>query len=1275
MYMLEKTAGTPLAVGFYILVVIIGSNFLVNLFLAVLFDAFSAQQEKQLEAEEALAAREAEIESENMSHLSGSSGGSLNSRRSLRRSSTSGIAVSGSKARLYREGERIVYGLIVLNTVTMCASYYGEPEAYHQLEKLLNVVFTAAFLLEMICKLCAFGCSGYFGSGWNRFDFFVTWCSVIDLGMEQLGRDTDFLRALRVARVMRLLRLSRKMRRFEDTATKVASLVTNLSCILILIMVVFAMLGMELFGGRMGAPPPRAHFDDFSSALITVFTITSGEDWNAVFASSLENGAVWSLAASYFIPLFLIDNYVLVNLFVAIICWGWESAGTQDEVVGFTATVGGSLESFTHDAEGAYKSVVARVAGVRESSVKLIATKASKEHYRMEVAIQPPPPITCDDVLSTLINPDVVKELREKAMKCGIKVEGMGDVEIKLKDEDEVETDLAMNARRLERAHTEKEDHARALRAEHALLKQTIMQLGKAKRLGLTEADSASLNEQLEQPLSDFLAASQVTMNQSLLVVAENVAGLTLGFATLVSGLRQLLMQLGMPELAAGSDAAAWPSEATLLLLEYIDSEHAMNSEWPQEHLRHSVRREEAMEKAAAEHEKMLAANPPQARPTKGGKKDDKRRGSVSAPPSRPRIPPLEPLVKLVGGRRLLEELELLLKEYSMCLLAEPFASNPNLMADLADLRGSARHYRLSKGPRGTQGGCLVCLGDCWGAFCSGAMPVKSEDDVLGALALPLGKVSDVKWLRMCREVVASPWFEGLIQFCIVCSSAALMFDMPNIPPDGELKHILHNLDVTFTTIFVAEMSLKLYAFGAFVFPDGYFRSAWNQLDATIVTTSVLSLALKDVEGLSALRAMRALRALRPLRMIQRNPGLKKVVNSLFRSIPQVGDVAWVCLLVLIVYGLFGMQFLSGHMASCNDESIQLMEDCTGTFTLDGVKLERWWGNDDIGNFDNIMYAMLTLFEMATLEMWPDMLWRAMDTDPSGPGRGLHLNANKAMMAPFIISWIVVSAFFLLNLFVGVVLENFNAIRKKEDGSGFMDEDQREWARAMHNILLSKTTSKPESPSGKHFFAKLRRKCFNIVAGDPKKTVTFEKSVAMLVLLNVLSMAVTWYNQPEWVDVFQEVVDDFFTTAFLIEMVLKVMGLGPSQYANDPWNLLDGFLVSASIAEKLLMWIVHSGLPVSPTFLRMLRFFRVARLLKLVRVNPGIKRLLSTVVVSAPSLLNVGLLLIIIMYIYAILGVEFFHKIAHSNFINADANFETFQRSMLTLARCITGES
>ena len=80
--------------------------------------------------------------------------------------------------------------------------------------------------------------------------------------------------------------------------------------------------------------------------------------------------------------------------------------------------------------------------------------------------------------------------------------------------------------------------------------------------------------------------------------------------------------------------------------------------------------------------------------------------------------------------------------------------------------------------------------------------------------------------------------------------------------------------------------------------------------------------------------------------------------------------------------------------------------------------------------------ACLTLFEMSTLEMWPDLMFRAMDTDPNAQGMP-RWGANP-WMAVYIIGWIVLSAFFLLNLFVGVVLENFNAIRQKEDGSGLM---------------------------------------------------------------------------------------------------------------------------------------------------------------------------------------------------------------------------------------------
>merc|ERR1719311_936415 len=75
-------------------------------------------------------------------------------------------------------------------------------------------------------------------------------------------------------------------------------------------------------------------------------------------------------------------------------------------------------------------------------------------------------------------------------------------------------------------------------------------------------------------------------------------------------------------------------------------------------------------------------------------------------------------------------------------------------------------------------------------------------------------------------------------------------------------------------------------------------------------------------------------------------------------------------------------------MGECNDKSIEDKIDCVGTFTNDeGATLKRWWGNDDIGNFDNIGAATLTLFEMSTLEMWPDLMFRAMDSNPEEKGR------------------------------------------------------------------------------------------------------------------------------------------------------------------------------------------------------------------------------------------------------------------------------------------------
>lgn len=83
-----------------------------------------------------------------------------------------------------------------------------------------NIIFCLAFAVEVVAKVWTFGFKGYFQSGWNTFDFLVTQASLLDLILDMMGHDTDFLRALRVARVLRLLKLNTNMQRFEKTLTR-----------------------------------------------------------------------------------------------------------------------------------------------------------------------------------------------------------------------------------------------------------------------------------------------------------------------------------------------------------------------------------------------------------------------------------------------------------------------------------------------------------------------------------------------------------------------------------------------------------------------------------------------------------------------------------------------------------------------------------------------------------------------------------------------------------------------------------------------------------------------------------------------------------------------------------------------------------------------------------------------------------------------------------------------------------------------------------------------
>ena len=135
----------------------------------------------------------------------------------------------------------------------------------------------------------------------------------------------------------------------------------------------------------------------------------------------------------------------------------------------------------------------------------------------------------------------------------------------------------------------------------------------------------------------------------------------------------------------------------------------------------------------------------------------------------------------------------------------------------------------------------------------------------------------------------------------------------------------------------------------------------------------------------------------------------------------------------------------------------------------------------------------------------------------------------------------------------------------------------------------------------------------------------------------------------------------------LSECLVKIVGLR-FQYFTVGWNIFDFVLVIASIIG-IVMEDMMQDFPVSPTLLRVVRVFRIGRILRLIKAAKGIRKLLFALIVSLPALFNIGALLALITFIYAIIGMTLFGHVKHQGALNDQVNFETFGRSMQLLFR------
>ena len=564
----------------------------------------------------------------------------------------------------------------------------------------------------------------------------------------------------------------------------------------------------------------------------------------------------------------------------------------------------------------------------------------------------------------------------------------------------------------------------------------------------------------------------------------------------------------------------------------------------------------------------------------------------------------------------------------------------------------------------------------------------------------------------VCTNISEDKRFENFIIFLILFSSCTLAIDNPLDQPSS----ILQALDVIMTIIFGLEMVIKVISLGFILHKGSYLRNGWNVLDFVIVVISFMALA--GVGPGKALRALRTVRVLRPLRMVKRLPELQLVVNALMNSVPAVANVLLICFLFFLIFAILGVNLFKGKFYACGGDAsydddacplgdglCNLVQDPVAWNTMDKALFpadSACYATIQAGNtvvptskeicdcgdpdawakvlprsFDNVGDALLLLYELSTTEGWVDYMYATIDSEgvdmqprrylvDSSGNPDYNDKSSTGLIILFYVMYIVVGSFFVINLFVGVVIDNFNSLKEASGGDSiFMTDEQKEWSNTQKFVMKLKPERKYEPPKNK--YCKTAYDILNVT-----KPISFDAFIMGCIIANSIVMACEYHGMSDGYRAVLFWINVLFAVIFTIELIVKVMALGWKRYLMDSWNRFDCIIVFGTNVGLILFFA--AGIEVG-SIASVVRICRIGRIFRLINSAKSLNHYFTTIIVSLPSLYNIGLLLFLLFFIYSVMAVQIFGKVAYGDDYTNRANFRNFGNSMVALFRFSTGEN
>jgi hypothetical protein len=434
-------------------------------------------------------------------------------------------------------------------------------------------------------------------------------------------------------------------------------------------------------------------------------------------------------------------------------------------------------------------------------------------------------------------------------------------------------------------------------------------------------------------------------------------------------------------------------------------------------------------------------------------------------------------------------------------------------------------------------------------------------------------------------------------------------------------------------------------------------------------------------------------------------------MEAVIDSIPDVLNVLGIVLFIFSVFAIIAVSFLKGDMRSCQGAQFDSVISQNSTYlglltypkawvdmsiqekTLFGpdspVRDMSWctsdWPSEPCGlsvktadpytytskeichawdgawqpviyrTFDNFPQALMSFAQISTTDGWIDTMWAAVDA--AGVDMQPRQDHNQLYIY-FFIFFIVVANLFAINLFIGVLITNVKSANKRKGrrASLVLTAEHEEWVTTQEIVSYLRPLRNEKRPPG--FF---RGICYDIC-----KNKTYGRFIIACIVLNTLILSLESFGQSPTMDSFVIVGNGTLSIIFTVEAVMKLVSLR-MDYFSSSWNRVDFFLIA--FYDMLMFASLFID---SQNVNKAARIFSILRMVKILGKFKRSRDIIRALALALPSLCNVALMLLLLIYIYAVVGVQLFAKVEFSGDYEARANFRSFTMALITLFRFAT---